>query len=69
MGKSSTQKKKIKEEELINMEAILRIIYISALFLLLAPSIIAQPVVFDITKYGGAPNGDLTSVSIYILKS
>ncbi|KAK4275864.1 hypothetical protein QN277_018878 [Acacia crassicarpa] len=43
------------------MEANLSIIYISALFLLLAPSIIAQPVVFDITKYSGAPNGDLTS--------
>ncbi|KAK4275867.1 hypothetical protein QN277_018881 [Acacia crassicarpa] len=43
------------------METNLRIVYISALFLLLAPSIIAQPVVFDITKYGGAPNGDLTS--------
>ncbi|KAK4275865.1 hypothetical protein QN277_018879 [Acacia crassicarpa] len=43
------------------MEANLSITYISALFLLLAPSIIAQPVVFDITKYGGAPNGDLTS--------
>ncbi|KAI9100905.1 hypothetical protein K1719_024029 [Acacia pycnantha] len=43
------------------MEANLSVIYISALFLLLAPSIIAQPVIFDITKYGGAPNGDLTS--------
>ncbi|KAI9100910.1 hypothetical protein K1719_024034 [Acacia pycnantha] len=43
------------------MEANLRIVYISALCLLLAPSIIAQPLVFDITKYGGAPNGDLTS--------
>ncbi|KAI9100930.1 hypothetical protein K1719_024054 [Acacia pycnantha] len=43
------------------MEANLSIIYISALFLLLAPSVIAQPVIFDITKYGGAPNGDLTS--------
>ncbi|XP_028803965.1 polygalacturonase-like [Neltuma alba] len=43
------------------MDTNLSIIYISTLFLLLASSIIAQPVVFDITKYGGAPNGDLTS--------
>ncbi|XP_028783916.1 polygalacturonase-like [Neltuma alba] len=43
------------------MDANFSIIYIYALFLLLASSIMAQPVVFDIRKYGGAPNGDLTS--------
>ena len=48
----------------LNMDANLSVIYISALLFVLAPSIIAQPAIFDVIKYGGAPNGDLTSVSI-----
>lgn len=49
------------------MDANFSVIYISALFLVLASSIVAHPVVFDITNYGGAPNGDLTSVSIFLI--
>lgn len=36
-----------------------------ALLLLLASSVRAQPGIFDVTKYGAAPNGDITQVRWY----
>jgi len=38
-----------------------------AFFLFLAISTIAQANDFDITKYGGKPGGDITTVSVFLI--